>query len=309
MLPKISFNTLSKITMRKILFFVVALVAVSLQAQELNCTVNINAAQTGQPNLQVFKTLENQLREFINNTKWTDKVYKNQERIDCNMTLTINQMDGEDFTGSLQIQASRPVYGSTYDSPIYNYFDRQVNFRYREFEPFNFNINSFDSNLMSVVAFHAYTIIGLDADSFQLNAGEPYFQTAKQITNTAASGKYAGWKAADGNQSRYRLNDALTSSVYQEFHDAMYIYHRKGLDVMQSNQKEAKEQIIAAIDKLKGINDRRPNSFVIRTFFDAKGDEIQSIFSGGPQVDIVKLVENLNRMAPTKRSNWEEIKY
>lgn len=309
MLPKISFNTLSKITMRKILFFVVALVAVSLQAQELNCTVNINAAQTGQPNLQVFKTLENQLREFINNTKWTDKVYKNQERIDCNMTLTINQMDGEDFTGSLQIQASRPVYGSTYDSPIYNYFNRQVNFRYREFEPFNFNINSFDSNLMSVVAFHAYTIIGLDADSFQLNAGEPYFQTAKQITNTAASGKYAGWKAADGNQSRYRLNDALTSSVYQEFHDAMYIYHRKGLDVMQSNQKEAKEQIIAAIDKLKGINDRRPNSFVIRTFFDAKGDEIQSIFSGGPQVDIVKLVENLNRMAPTKRSNWEEIKY
>lgn len=309
MLPKGSFNTLSKITMRKILFFVVALVAVSLQAQELNCTVNINAAQTGQPNLQVFKTLENQLREFINNTKWTDKVYKNQERIDCNMTLTINQMDGEDFTGSLQIQASRPVYGSTYDSPIYNYFDRQVNFRYREFEPFNFNINSFDSNLMSVVAFHAYTIIGLDADSFQLNAGEPYFQTAKQITNTAASGKYAGWKAADGNQSRYRLNDALTSSVYQEFHDAMYIYHRKGLDVMQSNQKEAKEQIIAAIDKLKGINDRRPNSFVIRTFFDAKGDEIQSIFSGGPQVDIVKLVENLNRMAPTKRSNWEEIKY
>lgn len=295
--------------MRKILFFVVALVAVCLQAQEMNCTVNINAAQTGQPNLQVFKTLENQLREFINNTKWTDKVYKNQERIDCNMTLTINQMDGEDFTGSLQIQASRPVYGSTYDSPIYNYFDRQVNFRYREFEPFNFNINSFDSNLMSVVAFHVYTVIGLDADSFQLNAGEPYFQTAKQITNTAASGKFSGWKAADGNQSRYRLNDALTSSVYQEFHDAMYIYHRKGLDVMDTNQKEGKQQIIAAIDKLKGINDRRPNSFVIRTFFDAKGDEIQSIFSGGPQVDIVKLVENLNRMAPTKRGNWEEIKF
>lgn len=295
--------------MRKILFLVVALVTVSLQAQEMNCTVNINAAQTGQPNLQVFKTLENQLREFINNTKWTDKVYKNQERIDCNMTLTINQMDGEDFTGSLQIQASRPVYGSTYDSPIYNYFDRQVNFRYREFEPFNFNINSFDSNLMSVVAFHVYTIIGLDADSFQLNAGEPYFQTAKQITNTAASGKFSGWKAADGNQSRYRLNDALTSSVYQEFHDAMYIYHRKGLDVMDTNQKEGKQQIIAAIDKLKGINDRRPNSFVIRTFFDAKGDEIQSIFSGGPQVDIVKLVENLNRMAPTKRGNWEEIKF
>jgi len=295
--------------MRKISFIICFLFVYIAQAQELNCTVTVDAAQTGQPNLQLFRTLETQLREFVNNTKWTDKTYKHQERIDCNMTMIISQMNGEDFNATLQIQASRPVFESTYDSPIYNYYDRQVNFKYKEFEPFNFNINNFDSNLMSVVAFHVYSIIGIDADTYELEGGEPYFQIAKQITNTAASGQYQGWKAADGNQSRYRFNDALISSAYKEFHQALYVYHRQGLDLMSSNTKTAKEKISESIALLRGINDRRPNSFLLRTFFDAKGDEIESVFSGGPQVDIVKLVENLNRMAPTKRSNWEKIKF
>lgn len=296
--------------MRKfLLFFITTFVVISANAQELNCSVSIDAEQTGQPNLQIFRTLETQLREFVNNTKWTNKVYKNQERIDCNMTLVISEYDGDSFTANLQIQSSRPVFQSTYDTPVYNYFDRQVKFSYKEFEPLNFNINSFESNLVSVVAFHVYTIIGLDADTFELNGGEPYFKIAKQITNTAASSNFQGWKANDGNQSRYRYNDALLSSVYKEFHSVMYQYHREGLDVMASDQKKAKQTIAAAINDLKGINDRRPNSFLVRTFFDAKSDEIQAIFSGGPQVDITTLVENLNRLAPTKRSNWSEIKF
>lgn len=296
--------------MRKFLLFILCATAVfSAQAQELNCTVSIDAVQTGQPNLQIFKTLETQLREFVNNTKWTDKEYKNQERIDCNMSLVISQYDGDTFTATLQIQASRPIFDSTYDSPTYNYFDKQVNFNYKEYEPLTFNINSFGSNLVSVVAFHVYTILGLDADTYVLNGGTPYFEIAKQITNTAASGSFTGWKATDGNQSRYRYNDALVSSVYKEFHDVMYEYHREGLDIMASDQKAAKAKIADAVNKLKGINDRRPNSFLVRTFFDAKSDEIQAIFSGGPQIDITKLVENLNRLAPTKRSNWSEIKF
>lgn len=296
--------------MRKfLLFIVVATAAFSVKAQELNCTVAIDAEQTGQPNLQIFKTLETQLREFVNNTKWTDREYKNQERIDCNMSLIISSYDGTTFTGTLQIQSSRPAFGSTYDTPVYNYFDRQLSFDYKEYEPLAFNLNSFGSNLVSVVAFHVYTIIGLDADTFELNGGIPYFEIAKQITNTAASGNYVGWRSTDGNQSRYRYNDALLSSVYKEFHDVMYQYHRKGIDIMESDQKAAKQQISDAINILKGINDRRPNSFLVRTFFDAKSDEIQAIFSGGPQVDITKLVENLNKMAPTKQSNWSEIKF
>ncbi len=296
--------------MRKfLLFIVVATAAFSGKAQELNCTVAIDAEQTGQPNLQIFKTLETQLREFVNNTKWTDREYKNQERIDCNMSLIISSYDGTTFTGTLQIQSSRPAFGSTYDSPVYNYFDRQLSFDYKEYEPLTFNLNSLGSNLVSVVAFHVYTIIGLDADTFELNGGIPYFEIAKQITNTAAAGNYVGWRSTDGNQSRFRYNDALLSSVYKEFHDVMYQYHRKGIDIMESDQKAAKQQISGAINILKGINDRRPNSFLVRTFFDAKSDEIQAIFSGGPQVDITKLVENLNKMAPTKQSNWSEIKF
>jgi hypothetical protein len=283
--------------------------SLAIHSQELNCTVMIDAEQTGQPNLQVFRTLEQQLTEFINNTKWTDKVYLNQERIDCNMSIIINEFDSDFFSGSIQIQASRPIFESVYDSPIYNYNDRQFSFTYNEFEPLNFNINSFDSNLVSVIAFHVYTIIGLDSDTFSQNGGEEYFDMAKQIVNTAASSSYLGWHSSDGNQSRYRYNDALISQVYREFHTAMYEYHRLGLDQMTTNASNAKKNIVNSINTLKGINDRRPNSFLLRTFFDAKADEIQKIFSGGPSVDITSLVNNLNRMAPTKRSNWNEIKY
>ncbi len=296
--------------MRKFLLTLICIaIGFSASAQELNCSVTVNAEQTGQPNQQVFRSLEKQILEFVNNTKWTDKIYKNQERIDCNITMIISEYDGDSFSATLQIQSSRPAYGSTYDSPVYNYYDKQVSFNYKEFEPLNFNINSFDSNLVSVLAFHVYTIIGLDADTYVPDGGIPYFEIAKQIANTAASGNYAGWKSTDGNQSRYQYNDALLSSVYKDFHNVLYEYHRKGLDIMYTDPKEAKVVIADAIGGLKGINDRRPNSFLVRTFFDAKSDEIQSIFSGGPQVDITRLVDNLNRIAPTKQSNWAEIKF
>ena len=165
-------------------FLIVTLIST---AQELNCTVSINADQTGQPNLQVFRTLESQLVEFINTTKWTDKGFKNQEKIDCNMSIIITQFESNIFRATLQIQASRPIYQSSYSSPLYNYNDKQFNFSYSEFEPLTFNINTFSSNLISVIAFHVYTILGLDADTFTLNGGEEYFDIAKQIVNTAAS--------------------------------------------------------------------------------------------------------------------------
>jgi hypothetical protein len=297
--------------MRRFFSFLVIILAVSLggHAQELNSTVTIDAEQTGQPNQQVFRTLQQQLTEFLNATQWTNRDVKNQERIDCNFTFIITEYDGTYFLGSLQVQASRPTFGSTYDSPIYNYNDKQVGFEYKEFQPLNFNPNTFDSNLVSVLAYHVYTIIGLDASTFEKNAGDPYFEIAKQIVNTAGATNYAGWKPTDGNQSRYRYNDALISNVFQEFHAAMYQYHRMGLDLMHENPKEAKSKIIDAIGLLKNINDRRPNSYLLRTFFDAKSDEIQAIFTGGPSVQIASLVENLNRMAPTKRSNWAEIKF
>jgi|TARA_B110000459_G_scaffold69210_1_gene77777 hypothetical protein len=294
---------------KNLLFVPIFFVSIFSYAQELNCSVYINAEQTGQPNNQIFRILETQLTEFINTTAWTDKSYKNQEKIECNMSIIISNFDSNLFTATIQIQSSRPVYGSSYTSPIYNYNDKQFNFSYVEFQPLVFNINSFTSNLISVIAFHVYTIIGLDADTFELNGGEPYFEIAKQIVNTAATSGFRGWKSTDGKQSRYSLNDALISQVYSEFHSAMYEYHINGLDLMSTSPRTAKTNIAGAINILKGINDRRPNSYLLRTFFDAKSDEIQNVFSDGPAVDITSLINNLNRMAPTKRSNWAEIKY
>ena len=293
--------------MRKILLLLTLITGIVANGQELNVTVNIDAEQTGQQNLQVFRSLKQQMTEFLQNRVWTKDNYLNQERIDCNFTLIVSSYDGNSFNGSLQVQASRPVFNSTYNSPIYNYNDRQVSFEYVEFEPFIYNINSFESNLISILAFHAYAIIGLDASSFELNGGNAYFEIANQITNTASSSGFPGWNATDGTQSRFRFIDALISPVYKEYHITMYQYHREGLDLMSENPKEAKLRMIESLKSLKSINDRRPNSYILRTFFDAKVDEISAIFKDGPQIDTSELIESLNRMAPTRRTAWEAI--
>ncbi|MGK0427211.1 MAG: hypothetical protein ACJAUR_001321 [Ulvibacter sp.] len=295
--------------MRRFLLLLLLFIGVVVaKAQELNCTVAIDAEQTGRGNDQIYKSLENQLTDLVNNTSWTNIEYKNQERIDCSITLILSGRNNNNFSGSMQIVSSRPVYNSTYDSPVYNYNDKQVSFNYKEFDNLDFNINSFDSNLVSILAYHIYTMIGLDAATYENKAGERYFAIAKQIVNTASSSNFPGWKPSDGTQSRYQYNNAILSNVYIEYQTALYDYHRTGLDVMEKDQKKAKSAIVGSIKTLKGINDRRPNSYLLRTFFDAKSDEIQTIFSGGPQVEISGLLEDLNRMSPTRRSNWSEIK-
>ena len=294
--------------LRKLLLLFFCLCSVFVEAQELNATVTIDAEQTGQPNAQVFRTLKDQLTELINETQWTNRTFTNQERIDCNFTLILQGFESTSFSGSLQVQSSRTVFGSTYDSPVYNYNDRQFVFEYSEFQPLVFNINNFDSNLVSVLAYHVYTIIGLDADTFAPFGGDPYFAQARQIVNTAASSSFQGWKAVDGTQSRYRFNDAVLSNVYQDFRQVMYDYHRTGLDLMSTNLKNGKTGVRDAVILLKKVNDRRPNSFLMRTFFDAKANEIQQIFSDGPTIEITELVEVVKRIAPTKSDSWNKIK-
>lgn len=280
-----------------------------LNAQEFISTVKIDAQQTGQQNLQIFKTLEQQLTELVNNNSWTNETYLIQERIQVSFNIIISSFTSNNFRGTLQVQAVRPVYGSSYLSPIYNINDRQVAFEYAEFENLEFNINTYSSNIVSIMAFHLYSILGVDGDTFELNGGEKYHNMAKQIVNTASSSNYPGWKSSDGTQTRYSLNDAMVSPVYSEFHEALYLYHRQGLDLMHRDTKRAKENIIAAIEKLRSVNDVRPNSYLLRTFFDAKGEEIKAVFNDGPKIDITKLVDNLNRIAPTKRKDWAEIRF
>ena len=278
-------------------------------AQELNCGVVVNALQTGNENDQVFKTLQKQLREFINNTKWTNKNFSPQEKIDCNMTLTITGFSGESFQGTLQVQSSRPVYGASYNTPIYNFNDKDFSFRYLEFQNLIFNKSQFESNLVSVLAFHVYMILGLDADTFSDKGGLPYYKQAQAITNYSQQENNTGWKVEDGLQSRFALIDNILSPTFKEFRSALYTYHRQGLDTMSSNLKDGKTAIIESLDLFKTMNSRRPNSFLLRTFFDAKSDEIQLIFSDGPKVDVAKVKETLQKIAPLHAAKWRCIKY
>jgi len=289
-----------------ILFFCFGIIGFS---QELNCTVVLNAQQTGDENLPIFKTLQKQLTEFVNNTKWTNKTFSSQERVDCSMIINVVGYSGEAFQASLQVQSSRPVYGSSFTTPIYNFNDKDFNFRYLEFQNLTFNPTQYESNLVSVMAFHVYMILGLDADSFSENGGDVYFKQAQTIANYSQQENFKGWKLADGLQSRFALIDNILSPTFKEFREVMYSYHRKGLDAMSDNVKEGKEQITTSLKQFQAMNSRRPNSFLIRTFFDAKADEIEQIFSGGPNVNIASVKETLQKVAPMHSSKWQNIKF
>ena len=278
-------------------------------SQELNCNVVVNAQQTGNENFPIFKTLEKQLKEFVNNTKWTNKTFTSQERIDCSMIVNIVGYNSESFQASLQVQSSRPVFGSSFTTPIYNFNDKDFNFRYLEYQNLIFNPVQYDSNLVSVLAFHVYMILGLDAESFAENSGDTYFKQAQTIVDYSQQDNYQGWKLADGLQSRFALIDNMLSPTFKEYKEVMYSYHRKGLDVMSGNAKEGKEQIAASLKQFQAMNSRRPNSFLLRTFFDAKADEIEQIFSDGPNVNIASVKEILQKVAPMHSSKWQNIKF
>lgn len=277
--------------------------------QELNCQVVVNAEQTGRSNLTVFNTLQNSLTEFINQTKWTNRQFLPHERINCSIFINITGYEADSFSGTIQVQSSRPVFGSTMVSPVFNFKDDQFGFRYSEYAPFSFNPNEYNSNLVSVVTFYVYTILGLDADTFEEQGGSSYYETANQIMNTAQQGGRAGWKAMDGNATRYRLVSDLLSNSFSGYRKALYEYHREGLDRMHMAPAEGKKSVAAAILDLDRMNDRRPNSILVRTFFDAKADEVQQIFSGGPSVSIKEVVDALNSMAPTFSEKWSNIRY
>lgn len=295
--------------MRKLIFiFFIACTTVGF-SQELNCNLVINAQQTGNENVQVFKTLERQLTEFVNNTQWTNTVYKPQERIDCSIVINISDYSSDVFQATIQVQSSRPVFNSTYSTPVYNFNDRNFAFKYLEFQNLVYNPTQFESNLVSVLAYHVFMILGLDADTFELNGGEPFFKQAQTITNFSQQGNYKGWKLEDGQQSRFVLIDNILSPTFKEFRTVMYDYHRNGLDVMADNDKKGKEVIAKVFEDLRTMNNQRPNSFLMRVFFDAKANEILDIFSGGPKMNVTEVKDILNRIAPTHASKWREINF
>jgi len=294
--------------MNKIVVFILLLSCGIIQAQELNCTVTVNTQKLSNANHQVFKTLETSLGEFVNQTHWTGKTVKQNEKIDCSMYITITSNNSDQFVATIQVQSARLVYNSSYSSPILNYNDKDFNFTYSGFESLNLNTNSFESNLVSVISFYSYVILGMDADSFVPLSGDTYFETAQNIANIAQQSGYKGWSQADGNQNRYYLINDLLSPAFGEIRQTAYSYHA-GLDLMNQDLKAGKEKIKEALINLTKLNSTKPNAFLTRVFFDAKSDEIVSIFSGGPNISISDLIDSLNRTSPLNSSKWSQIKY
>lgn len=279
------------------------------KAQELNCRVTIGHDKVNVTNKQIFGTLERALNEFMNGNRWSNQMFRQTEKIECAMFINVTAMNDNNFVATLQIQASRPVYNSNYTTPIFNYLDKDFQFSYIEFESLYYNPNSFDSNLVSVLAYYANIILGLDADSFVLNGGTPYFEAAQSIVSLAQSVGYKGWNQSDGgNQNRFVLAQDLLAATFTPFRKAMYQYHLQGIDLMVDNTQQAKEGIKTAIMTLSEINNTRPNSFLTRIFFEAKADEIVSIYSAGTQVETTSLVDKLNKISPMNSSKWKRIK-
>ncbi len=296
--------------MRSILFFIALLITTFAgSAQELNCQVTVNSDQVGQTNQQIFRTLERSLNDFVNKTKWTNRVYRENERVNARMFITVTQYESDRFEANIQIQSTRPVFGTSYESPVFNYKDNAFNFQYQEFEPLVFNPNSFDSNLVGVISYYVYMILGLDADTFSLEGGNDYYRLAQNIVTQAQSSSFSGWSQETGDRSRFELVDNLLNNAFREYRIAMYNYHRKGLDILADNNSTGKQIIAGSLRLFETLISRRPNAFLIQTFFDAKAEEIQNIFSDGPKVDIVKLKETLNKVAPFYSGTWNEINY
>lgn len=296
--------------MRNLVLSILFFSAVSFStAQELNCRITVDAQQINQTNQQIFKTLERNLNDFINKTQWTNKKFGASERINCNMLITVSQYNSDEFVATLQVQSSRPVYNSSFESPVFNFNDRQFRFIYQEFQPIVYNPNQFTTNLVAVMAYYVYIILGIDADTFSLRGGSEYYAQAQQIVNLSQSSSFLGWKEADGNRTRWMLLDNMLNNTHKEYRTVMYNYHRAGLDVMADDPRAGKDAISMVMELFKALNNRRPNSFLLQTFFDAKAEEIQQIYSGGPKVNITRLVETLNKVAPFHATKWGKIKY
>ena len=278
-------------------------------SQELNCTVTVNTQKLSNANQQVFRTLETSLNEFVNQTQWTSQTYKQNEKINCSMYITISSNNSDQFTATIQVQSSRLVYNSSYSTPVLNFNDKDFNFNYTEFQPLIFNPAEFESNLVSVISFYSYIILGMDADTFVPLGGNSFLETAQNIANVAQQSGYKGWTQAEKNQNRFFLINDILSPALVAYRETLYSYHFDGIDVMHKDLKLAKEAIKNSLNNVYKLNAVRPNSYLARTFFDAKVDEIVAIYTGGPSIPVSDLVDNLNKISPTNSSKWSQVKF
>jgi hypothetical protein len=267
----------------KALFFVFVFSALSW-AQAVRVTLNVNSDLVDQTNIKPVKILEKAAQDFLNNTKWTSSRDLNAAEIDIKMLLTIN-----------------------YDSPLVNFFDESFGFTYQEFQPFYYDVNRYNNNLISVLSYYINLVIGMELDSFSPLGGTAYFERARTIANAAQASNAQGWQANQGQNGRYDIIDALSSTAFNDFRKLIYTYHRNGLDIMIDAPKDAKETIAAQLITLENLMRRQPNAYLIQSFFDAKAEEISQLYSDGPEVETKTLLRFLNRFVPSMSGYWGSI--
>ncbi|NUQ24658.1 MAG: DUF4835 family protein [Saprospiraceae bacterium] len=291
---------------------VVAAFMGSAQAQELNATVKINTQKLQTADPRVFETLEQTLREFLNSQKWTEDVFDNPERINCNFILTIQEeRSATSFKAELAVQSSRPIYGSDQETPLLNYLDKELTFEYEQFQPLVYSKNAFNDNLSSVLSFYVYVILGLDYDSFAALGGERYFQTAQEIVNNVPSNVTAanpGWRSMESNRNRFWLIENLLSPRVRPLREAIYTYHRQGLDVMPENVDNGRTNIALALEQLDKVNQAYPNAMIVQLYSNAKANEIIEIFKRGTMAQQDRVIQIMTKVDATNSAKYRAIK-
>lgn len=284
----------------------------STQAQELDVNVTVNTPTLQLADPRVFQDLKTAIQAFMNNQKWTDESYLPEERIKVNLVLTVSQeFSANSFGGELAIQAVRPVYGSSYETPLLSHNDRDVSFTYEQFQPLQYSEVSFNDNLSSILAFYAYIIIGLDYDSFVPFGGDNYFQTAQDVLSAVPQSVTAsnkGWRSIDGNRNRYWIIENLLSPRVRNFRQAYYDYHRQALDIMYKDVVSGRILMLKAIEDIVQVNQNYPNAMIVQMFTNAKSSEIVEIFKQGTPTEKNRIVQAMSRIDAANASKYRAIR-
>jgi hypothetical protein len=283
-----------------------------LQSQELNCNVQISAQKIQGSNRQVFESMQRDIYEFMNSTVWTNNVFSYAERIDCNLLINLtDQLSADEFKGTIQVQLRRPVFNTTYNSTMLNFMDNNFQFRYVEFQPLEFDPNSYRSSLVSVLAYYTYMILGFDYDSFSPLGGTEFFQVAEKIVSNAQNASEPGWKPYDGsrNKNRYWLVKNLLDKQYEGVRRFIYEYDIDGLDRMESKAAEARTNIVESLRLLQEVYRAKPDPFMylLQVVMESKSDEIVNIFSEAFPEEKARVVEILTEIDPANKSKYEKI--
>jgi hypothetical protein len=286
-----------------------------VRAQELQANVSVIASRLPSTvDHKIFQTLQSSLYNFINGRKWSNEGFQNNEKIVCNFLINISSAgDNNTFQSTLTVQAGRPIYNSSYQSPLVNFQDGNFGFRYVEYQPLDFNENRvqgsepFAANLTAEIAYYVYIILGLDFDSFSLRGGDPYFQKALNIVNNAPDSRdISGWKAFDGVRNRYWLVENLTNSKYTLVHDAYYSYYRTGMDQLYDKEADGRTSVLNALNMLNTVNTENPNTMILQFFFQSRSGEVSKVFLKSPPDEKARALDLLTRMDVSNINKYKQ---